>query len=160
MLARPAEPLPDSSFARTREDRRGNGPERLSSPGPSSSIMACLGSASSFAVNDDRRERSAGLRRRRDERTEKTTFARAYGGGQRAVGTGGRGGGGTGSRHDIPCNGHGCPGQRGEPDGQSSAERPERARAGSRPHRAEHPGRGRERPGGYAALLAEGRHHG
>src|SRR5215469_17586054 len=108
-LARPAEPLPDSSFARTREVL-GEWSRTPQLPWAPSSIMACLGSASPFAVNDDRRERSADLQRRCDERTEKTAFAYAYGGWQRAVRAGGRAGGRPGGRHDIPCNGYGCPG--------------------------------------------------
>jgi hypothetical protein len=77
LLARPAEPLPDSSFART-ERIPGEMAQNASAPqGPHLRSWPALGSASQFAVNDDRRERSADLQRRRDERTEKATFARA-----------------------------------------------------------------------------------
>src|SRR5215831_18616134 len=45
------------------------------------SIVACPPLCVPFGVNDDRREGSADLQRRRDERTEKAEIARAHGGG-------------------------------------------------------------------------------
>jgi hypothetical protein len=53
----------------------------------------------------------------------------------------GRGAGGPGSRRGH--YGYGFPGHRREPGGPSSAERPERAGAGGRSHRAGHPRGGR-----------------